>query len=223
MGFHPDGSRVVGIAKSRPPVHMVSAHLHAGGGIEAVGTAATTRAANASAYHEVGHAVIAFLSGHLPRPVRITLPRAPRAGCDVTLPDPAPWSAHVAEAWTPAVRLRIEDEILFLLGGPAAERAAGMRRLSRCRHDRRRAIDLARQYCGGDAAEAEALFRWLDVRATKLIAQHWTRIEALAAALLERRALDASAIRAILIRGEDREPSADDVRRASEPLLAASD
>jgi hypothetical protein len=131
--------------------------------------------AQATAYHEAGHAVMALALG---RPVdRVTVrARADRLGtCFFGKAVFRP-----SEDW-------LEREILIALAGPAAEALhTGEYAWEEGERDRTYAYDLALQRAGGSARQAQKLERRMLAKVEHLLAKegNWRAVERLAAELL---------------------------------------
>lgn len=138
-----------------------------------------------TAYHEAGHAVVAFFSRHLGKTKDVTIEpdaQAGTLGCHRRWPTP---SLRPDADVTRRDRLRLEEGIVVFLAGPIAER----QRAGRWDHvgadrDRRCAVDMASYLVSGDQ-KLNALLQRLDVRAERLVHRYWAEIEAVASALLK--------------------------------------
>lgn len=150
----------------------------------------------AVAYHEAGHAVMAY---HRQRGMKYaTIEAAERGG------------GHLQHTKTPGFRpdrknqdARIKDEILILLAGPQAER----KKRGRWNHkgaaaDGHTAVDLALYVCV-DGEEATAYLQWLQIICQRLVGFYWHEIDALAAQLLVHKRLEVRRIRAIIKAAEE--------------------
>jgi ATP-dependent Zn protease len=150
-----------------------------------------TKIEEATAYHEAGHAVAHYLlrrAGRLrevtiiPDAQRGTLGRAPRSTAPSDLDD---------RPWSDLVKVRLQHEAMVLLAGGIAERRfAGQADHVGTRSDYARAADFALTISGSEHA-ADVLLDWLGTVTEDLVADRWPAIEAVAAALLERRTLSA--------------------------------
>jgi hypothetical protein len=138
-----------------------------------------------TAYHEAGHAVAAFL---LKRPfLYISIVPDSESLGRVTYPDTY-WNGFVPNAARIESRLRLEEEIIKVLAGEAAEGLFAHRLRRRPREHRPRAIQLARAACQSEG-ELRAYITWLWERGVSLINEpsHRAAVEALALALLEKK------------------------------------
>ena len=152
----------------------------------------------ATAYHEAGHAIATI---HL----RVGIGRL---GVSIAPSGDATGTCHTLKAFsgspeletTGRMRLGAEKEAIILLAGPAAQRKF---RPSSLRNyhghsDRHRAIELMNCFVGSNR-ELEAYINWLRIRAEQLVANPfaWRTIEAVAAALFERKHLTAQEVKDI--------------------------
>jgi hypothetical protein len=166
----------------------------------------------ATAYHEAGHAVALFLLGRSPGATSIEpgvdkhgdpmlgfnkSPAPLRAG---TLTDPREVTAGGVPELVPHQRKRVEEEIIVLFAGPAAEE----RFLGHANHewaggDHARVLALAR-LSEMHPDEEEAYLNWLAVRARLLLTGWaWSLVEGVAAELLTRRKLTAKETREAIV------------------------
>jgi Peptidase family M41 len=152
-----------------------------------------------TAYHEAGHAMAAFVQGIRFRYVTI-------------IPDSDNWghfqkfsSRLSEEGWydtSPLVRDRLERHIVVGLAGREAQRLITRRYDHRgASSDYRNALNLV-VHLVGSSEEANAYFRWLQVRAHKLVSAPFRRplLDALAVALLERQTIDGKEAATIMIK-----------------------
>jgi hypothetical protein len=142
------------------------------------------------AFHEAGHAVVAWSRGikvtsativpardFLGQVTNVSPLRGVRLDCD----------------GSNRARLRAEAVIVVLLAGPAAQRRHNPRSPSYGLHDHEYAVDLARQLNGSDKA-VEAHLNWLAIVARDEIDASWDLVERIARELFERRTLSAAEI-----------------------------
>lgn len=141
----------------------------------------------AIAYHEAGHAVIAHAFGTRPKLATI-IPhkdslgrvehRSPLRGIRLDLDG------------SDRARLRAERAIMICLAGPIAHRRHNPKAWRRTdgAGDEQLAGDLAIRVCGSDE-QATAFLLWLGVTARDMVEAHWSEIERMAAALIERKTL----------------------------------
>jgi hypothetical protein len=95
-------------------------------------------------------------------------------------------------------RDQVEKHVLYSLAGPAAEtRFTGRDNARGAEQDRDTAIDLL-MGATGSGEEVSAWFNLMEIRARLTIERSWEQIEAIAAALLERKTMTARAVRAFL-------------------------
>jgi hypothetical protein len=155
-----------------------------------------------TAYHEAGHAVAAYdvrlrtkalsivpndgentLGHHIGRPYFTGMPHP-----DISEIPPRMWR-------------RLEHRAMVCLAGPAAQRRfnpSGFRH-SHAQGDYHQAVDFL-SYLSGSNEAVEAHLHLVELRAKELIEAdiHWAEIEALAAALLERKELSSTEVRQII-------------------------
>jgi ATP-dependent Zn protease len=168
----------------------------------------------ATAYHEAGHAVVADRLGYGFSTVSI-IPDADDAthgrivfSCPVLASDP-----NLGLTLRQEERVR-NNIVVTLAGGIAEERFCGKPTdeiTLGTQSDRDSVTDLAFRMAGS-TAECQALLDWLATRADNIVTHRWPQIEAVAAALVERRRLSGTEARLII-----RESYAQDVldRRAA--------
>lgn len=147
----------------------------------------------ATAHHEAGHALAAYVLG------------LESVGTSIE-PDDDTLGRHTWNPPTiqPDADVSAEDQdrifrwIVMSLAGPRAEQLA-TGRLSRtgANGDYHRWLDLAGYITSSDA-ECSALVRWLDIRARALVRTHRTTTRAIADGLLSHRTLRAEEIAAII-------------------------
>lgn len=154
----------------------------------------------ATAYHEAGHAVAAFIVQRGFRKISIledeeTLGRVLyqkwRKDFDPSVIDPE------------RARRQIEKAIVTAYaGGEAERRHTGRRNARGSRSDDETAVDLACYVIADWEEELTAFLRWLRIRSRNIVtvAQNWRAVEALAAALLDKGEVNVSEARDIIIR-----------------------
>lgn len=145
------------------------------------------------AYHEAGHAVIAWLTGH--RILRVAInPRTGTEGCTTTDTIPAPDSLGPDQART----LLTREALIAVAGGLSCARFRGCTRS--CGVSDEDLIKLRFSLLGSldGGPEADRELTGIIERASFLIALHWQRIEALARALLRSGSLAEAEILTIL-------------------------
>jgi hypothetical protein len=152
-----------------------------------------------TAYHEAGHAVAAFAEGRIRRIKNVTIAASHENGGTLTDTEHWPTPALPPNDRSARTRLRLEAEIIILLGGEIAERrAAGRHNYPGVRTDYHRATHLASRACGNERQEAPFL-RWLLVRTEDLIALHWSAVQGVAAQLLRHKTLNGEHVRGIIL------------------------
>jgi hypothetical protein len=138
------------------------------------------------AYHEAGHAVMAYLGGMSIHRVSILRSAAPRTVA------PVPVVGRTGDAAPVQIRA--------VLGGEAAEfvRTGGQGSLPGSQ-DREVARDLARSVAGGEQHVATLLAEeWKQAVARLREPGTWSRVEAVAVALLRDKTIEGDALRALL-------------------------
>jgi hypothetical protein len=146
------------------------------------------------AFHEAGHAVVAWSRG-----IKVTsatiVPARDFLG-QVTQSNPLR-GVRLDYDGSNRARLRAEAVIVVLLAGPVAERRhdSRLRRSRYGAHDHERAADLAMRVNGSDKA-AEAHLNWLAIVARDEIDASWDLVERVARKLFEQRTLSAAEIAA---------------------------
>ncbi len=156
-----------------------------------------TKALQATAYHEAGHAVAAWYLGAGVKSAsivpdadstgRVYYERHPLEGIDIDLDD------------GPHVQARLEDAIQIALAGPVAHRRFNPRswRHHHGEVDHRVATDLALKNCGS-AEIASAYLKYLGLLARGIVKTNWVAVEALAEELLERRAMSGEDVEEVI-------------------------
>src|SRR5262245_54406910 len=146
-----------------------------------------TAAEIATAYHEAGHALAAWKNGIGIRRISI-VPKGDKLG---RLQRRTPLRAiHFEWDGSDRARMRAEKLIEVSLAGPAAQRRFKPSSFRHCQahSDHRQAVDLA-DYLNGNSEQAQLYLRWMERRASDLVANFWPLVEALALVLLERRTM----------------------------------
>ncbi len=168
-----------------------------------MGKRRSEREREATAYHEAGHAVAAFEVGAVIHRVSIIQTEDMFGAVESGRPS---WLRN--DMMHARSRLWAEARILWTLAGPVTEaRHTGRRNRVGASSDYRTCADLALSMCQGESEEANALLRWLELRARNLLALPfvWGPVVALAAALLERETLTGRQARAICRAAPDAE------------------
>lgn len=149
----------------------------------------TLRTYTATAYHEAGHAVAAFVLGVPLKSVCI-------------VPDPKAGNAgHVSLG-----RCRSVDAMhklgIVAVAGEAAQRRYNPRSVRRHHGggDRQAVVDFALDRTGGSEEQATLLARLWELQARDLVESRWDAVQLVAKALFKRNTLDAAQIRMILFR-----------------------
>lgn len=150
-----------------------------------------------TAYHEAGHALVAYVERRRLRHVSIIPDEDTQGHC---LSGKPPGDFHPDYDDGPRTRAWLERAIAVSLGGAAAEEhLTGRHPKSGADEDWRRAIDSA-SYVTGSIEETEAYLNWLWIRTKALLKQpwYWAAVKALAAELLERRRIGERRARRII-------------------------
>lgn len=152
----------------------------------------------ATAYHEAGHAIIAWNLGYQPTTASI------EAGNDsvgqVRHENPFPGISFKFDG-SDIARLKIERAIMICLAGPLAQkryRRSSWRRWHGAA-DYATATELALRACGSNEI-ASAFLKWLELRTKSLVADHWRTIERVAIALLQRSTLSHDEIASLVLK-----------------------
>jgi hypothetical protein len=142
-----------------------------------------------TAYHEAGHAVIAFVGESPVGDISIIRDGPDRGRTELPLPDDFD-PAYCDDA---SRRTVLEPWILAKHAGQAAERKAMGRthRVRGARLDREQAEEAAEWVTFSDQ-ERRAYLRWLGARAVELVEREWDAIEGLASRLLAVGSMNAS-------------------------------
>jgi hypothetical protein len=150
----------------------------------------------ATAYHEAGHAVAAWRLGYRPISASITTPEDSVG--EVSHESPFPGDNLEFDA-SDLARLRVERAIIIRLAGPVAQKRYRQTSWRRWHGgaDYAVASDLALRVCGSGAI-ASAFLKWLDLRAERLIEEHWPAVERLATALIKRGRMNQDEIAALM-------------------------
>ena len=150
-----------------------------------------------TAYHEAGHAVIAYHVGVKIQTVTI-VPDGEYLGlCR---------HAKVIRGRYPEAddsdrtRLRMEKHGMIALGGPIAQRLYNPRSVRRyhASSDYRSVADVALRVSSGSTEQAEAWMTWLEIRTSDALRLRWVVVKALAEELMERRTVAGNALYALI-------------------------
>jgi len=152
----------------------------------------------AAAYHEAGHAVIAYLLGCKPESVTIT-PTLDTAGHLVVHADP-PHGFQLDTDDSDEARLRAESAITICFAGPIAQKRHNPRswRKVHGQWDYDTITDLGLRVCGS-GEQATAFIRWREIVAREMVQAHWLRIALVAGQLLKRKRLSHADLDAIIV------------------------
>lgn len=153
----------------------------------------------ATAHHEAGHAVMAFLLGHKVRSVTIVPGATPDGEQYQGMVHSTPRGRVDFYSNTPAMRIKIEHVIMVTLAGDIAQRKFRPRS-SRTWHasaDRTTAADMALSLCGS-GEQTSAFLAWLHIRTRDIIHDRWRVVKSVAAALLERETLTGEELRQVI-------------------------
>jgi len=160
-----------------------------------------------TAYHEAGHAVVRARLGLSLR--RVTVKPTPGTLGHVEGASLPRWLCNMMEAEDPwnhawAVR-RILHEITSLHAGALAERIKTKQALDveGAQSDRDQALDFASTVTPDSyPKEMRALWAWLELRASRLLREHWKAVEAVAQALLEQQALTGNQVLTVIAKAD---------------------
>lgn len=150
-----------------------------------------------TAYHEAGHAVVAFFNGF-----RIEYATIRRDGDTAGMVKVKPRGKLDIESASPVMRDKVERWIVMTLAGDIAQRKFASRssRTWQTTADRLTATDLALSVCGSGES-ATAYIAWLQIVAREIIEARWVFVERVATALLEKETISGNEIRAAIMQG----------------------
>ena len=158
-----------------------------------------TKALQSTAYHEAGHAVASW-HVHAPTKNLSIIPDDSSLGQHFS----GPYFAGVNPEFddSPRCQRRLENKALVFLAGPAAQRRFnphGYRHYDG-KSDYHEAIDLL-SYIAFEREELGAYIRLIEIRARNFVGRPnmWAAIEAVAAALLDRREIPVKEIKSIIL------------------------
>ena len=152
-----------------------------------------------TAYHEAGHAIAAIR--HRVRLYKASIVREATSSGRVSTRN-ALWHLDLETDTSSPTRRRIEDQVMVLLAGPAAEAYFVEERRDAkwdpvgSSADIETAVGLLGRL-GGHEDETEAYFDWMTERVRSFVSTQWESIDAVAQELLERQTLRARRIRQI--------------------------
>jgi ATP-dependent Zn protease len=141
----------------------------------------------ATAYHEAGHIVITLVLGRKVKSASI-IATAEHHG--IVHHENLFRGIRLDIDNSNRARLRAAEAIMILLAGGIAQQRFMLRSL-RAHHvgsDNAKIFDSASNVCGSED-EAYAFIEWLSVRTCDLLNLHWSTVERIAAALIERKQL----------------------------------
>jgi hypothetical protein len=154
------------------------------------------------AYHEAGHAVVAFALKLGVK--RLTIdPEGGAAGSVEHLRasfSNDQMNEYEEKYGKARLRIRVEPDLVVFLAGEIAQSMAGPS-YDGSWEDRGDAINRAERFCDS-IEETEAYVSWLHVRASDLLRRHWLAVEAVARALLERKTLIGAVARRIALEAD---------------------
>jgi hypothetical protein len=153
------------------------------------------------AYHEAGHTVAAWCLRLRVRRATIVSDEDLGGHVEIEREKPSTCAAIArGERWHPS-RLRAERRVMFLQAGEVAQLRYNLRSVSHYHYllDLHDCIDLLTRYAIHDVnpdtkPHYDLLYKWTG----SLIEQHWHLVEAVAKALLERRELSGTQVRAVI-------------------------
>ncbi len=152
----------------------------------------------ATAYHEAGHAVIAYLLGYKPQSATI-VPTVDTAGHVIIHANPL-HGFQLDIDGSDEARLRVESAITICFAGPIAQKRHNprSRRKAHGQWDYDTIAELGLRVCGS-GEQATAFIRWHEIVARDLVQAHWLHIARVAGQLLERERLSHADLDAIIV------------------------
>lgn len=158
-------------------------------------------ALQATAYHEAGHLLVAWRENITIHSVSIIdNPKIGSAG-RVYLRNPLD-GARRSKAVTKRSRRRLEGLVRYFLSGALAQKRFNPRSYRRWHDedDRKQARKIIKRLAGADDDAARAALKHLEAQARDMLSEErsWLCVEAIAAALMERKELKAGEVRAII-------------------------
>jgi hypothetical protein len=157
----------------------------------------STSQVEATAYHEAGHAVIAYMLGYQPQSVTI-VPAVDTAGHIIQTNPLHGFQLDIDGS--DEARLRIESLITICFAGPIAQKRYNPRSWRRAHGewDYGKITELGLGVCGSDE-QANAFIRWREIVARDMVRAHWLRIQLVAGQLIERESLSHTDLDAIIV------------------------
>ena len=151
----------------------------------------------ATAYHEAGHAVIAYLLGYKPQSATI-VPTVDAAG-PLIHANPL-YGFQLDIDGSDEARLHVESAITICFAGPIAQKRYSPRSWRRVhgQWDHDAIAELGLRVCGSDE-QAAAFIRWREIVTLDLVKANWLRIQQVAGQLLERERLSHADLDAIIV------------------------
>lgn len=151
----------------------------------------------ATAYHEAGHAVIAYLLGYKPQSATI-VPTVETAGHVIHANPLYGFQLDVDDS--DGARLRVESAITICFAGPIAQKRHNPRswRNAHGQWDYDTIAELGLRVCGS-GEQATAFIRWREIVARDMVQAHWLRIARVAGRLLECERLSHADLDAIIV------------------------
>jgi hypothetical protein len=151
----------------------------------------------ATAYHEAGHAVIAYVLGYRPQCVTI-VPTVDTTG-HIIHPNPLD-GIQLNHGSLDEARLRIESLITICFAGPIAQKRYNPRswRRTHGQWDYEKIAELGLRVCDS-TEQASAFIRWREIVACDMVRANWPRIQLVAGQLLERENLSHTDLDAIIV------------------------
>jgi len=152
----------------------------------------------ATAYHEAGHAVIAYLLGDKPQSATI-VPTVDTAGNVIIHANPL-HGFQLDVDGSDEARLRVEKAITICFAGPIAQKRHNLRswRKAHGQWDYDTIAQLGLRVCGS-GEQATAFIRWREIVAREMVQANWLRIALVAGQLLERERLSYADLDAIIV------------------------
>ncbi len=156
------------------------------------------------AYHEAGHAVIAWRLHLLRKKGASILREEDEAGRVWT------HSGHGERpdlSWSDSSRLRVERSVILSLAGIEAQRrySPGSVRSYHGSSDREEAMKMLSHVAEPSSDEFPIYWKLLKIRTAAMVRSHWPHIEAVAARLLTSKSLTSDQIREVIVESYERQ------------------